>query len=236
MRRRTLPILVGLGLCLCQAVAPVSAAELNVYERMVVELIETQRLDPCRYSTKELETAKAFVPVDQRQYNAALVGVIDDAIAARAQGVCNKKSGGSGGTGTPAPPPSGGQTPAAPTAPGATAQQPGTQTPSAPGQPLPAQAPPTPKAAPTPAPAIAVGNEIALASSTTDIVPETPFPMLALAILLGVLALCTIAFGVVRFFAWEPAWAVRMRHATGEAGWRASSTWSDFTDYVRLGR
>ena len=60
--------------------------------------------------------------------------------------------------------------------------------------------------------------------------------MLALAILLGILALIALAFGTVRFFAWEPRWAVRMRHAAGEAGWRASGTFSEFADFVRLGR
>lgn len=236
MRRRTLPLLLVLGLCAGWAAAPASARTLNVYERMVEELVATQRLDPCGYKTKELETAKKFIPVDQRQYNAALIGVIDDAIAARAQGVCNKKSGQSSGGTTITPPPAPGQTPPPPPAPGTTGEQPSTQTQGTPGQPLPAKAPPTPQSEPAPAPAIAAGDAIALASQTTDVVPETPFPMLALAILLGVLALCTIAFGVVRYFAWEPAWAVRFRHAAGEAGWRASSTWSDFADYVRLGR
>ncbi len=216
--------------------APASAKELNVYQKMVVEAIETGRLDPCHYTTKDLETAKAYIPVDQRQYNAGLIGVIDDAIAARAQGVCNKKSadGSSGGTAVAPPPSTGGQTPPPPPS-GATALQ-TTQTPVPPGTALPALAPPTPKSEPAPAPAIAAGDEIALASQATDLVADTPFPMVALAILLGVLALLTLAFGVVRFFAWEPAWAVRLRHAAGEAGWRASGTWSDFTDYVRLGR
>jgi len=40
----------------------------------------------------------------------------------------------------------------------------------------------------------------------------------------------------VRWRAWEPAWADRLRHAAGEAGWRASSTWAEFTDFVRYGR
>ena len=43
-------------------------------------------------------------------------------------------------------------------------------------------------------------------------------------------------FAVARWFAWEPAWSVRFRHAAGEAGWRASSTFAEFTDFVRLGR
>ncbi len=238
MRRRTLSIVLGLGLLLAWTAAPASAAQkLNVYQRMVVELIDTGRLDPCHFTTEELKKAKAYVPVDVAQYNAAFIAAFDDAIAARAQGACNDKKPEqtSGGTTVTPPASTGGQTPPPPPSDGTTAQ-PSTQTQAAPGQPLPAQAPPTPKAEPTPAPAIAAGDQIALASQVTEVVPETPFPMLALAILLGILALCTIAFGVVRFFAWEPAWAVRLRHAAGEAGWRASSTWSDFTDYVRLGR
>jgi hypothetical protein len=233
VRRRTLSIVLVLGLLGAWTAAPASAAQkLNVYQRMVVELIDTGRLDPCHFTTEELKKAKAYVPVDVAQYNAAFIAAFDDAIAARAQGACNDKKPGqtSGGTTVTPPAASGGQTPPPPPS-GATAAQP-----AAPGQPLPAQAPPTPKAEPAAAPAIAAGDQIALASQVTEVVPETPFPMLALAVLLGVLALCTIAFGVVRFFAWEPAWAARLRHATGEAGWRASSTWSDFADYVRLGR
>lgn len=245
MTRRTLPIMLVLGLCLAVGWAgPASAArKLNVYERMVVELVETQRLDACKYTTAELKKAKAIVPLDVRQYNAALIAAFDDAIAARAQGQCNKKNQTTApSTGTQTPPATNGATPPPPPA-GQTGQtgqaadpQAQAQAQAQVGQPQQAQAPPTPKSELAPAPAIAAGDEIALASHTTQIVPDTPFPMLALAILLGVLALLTLAFGVVRFFAWEPAWAVRFRHAAGEAGWRASSTWSDFADYVRLGR
>ena len=66
--------------------------------------------------------------------------------------------------------------------------------------------------------------------------PASPVAILALAILGGLLALGALAFALVRWFAWEPDWSVRLRHAAGEAGWRASSTWAEFTDFVRLGR
>ena len=235
MTRRTLPLLLVLGLCAGWVAAPASAQkQLNVYQEMVLELLNTGRIDPCHFATKDLKTAKAYIPVDSLQYNAPLIAALDDAIAARAQGACNKKKQGSGGTPVTPPPPSGGQAPPPP--PPGTSAQPSTKTPSVPSQPLPAQAPPTPAGEPAPAPAITAGDDIALASHATDVVADTPFPMLALAILLGVLALCMLAFGVVRFFAWEPAWTLRFRHAAGEAGWRASTTWADFTDYVRLGR
>jgi hypothetical protein len=238
--RRTLSILLALGLFLTGAAAPASAKRpLNVYEKMVVELVETQRLNACHYTTAELKNAKAIVPLDVQQYNAALIAAFDDAIAARAQGACDKRKQQTTAPGTTPGPPAPGGTTTTPPPPGTIIPTPQAQAQAqaqAAGQPQVAQAPPTPQSEPDPAPAIIAGDEIALASHTTDIVPETPFPMLALAILLGVLALCTVSFGAVRWFAWEPRWAVRLRHAAGEAGWRASSTWADFTDYVRLGR
>jgi cobalamin biosynthesis Mg chelatase CobN len=235
MKRRTLPFVLVLGLLAGWAAPAATAApKLNPYQRMVVELIETQRLDACHYTTEQLKTAKAYIPVDNEQYNVALIAALDDAIAARAQGACNKKNTQQSGTAV-TPPATGGTAPPPP--PGTTpAPQGQAQAQAGAGQPQVAQAPPTPQSEPTPAPAIVAGDQIALASQTTEIVPEAPFPMLALALLLGMLALCTLAFGTVRFFAWEPRWAVRLRHAAGEAGWRASSTWADFADYVRLGR
>src|ERR1044072_408950 len=89
--RRTLPILLVAGLCLGWAAGPASAArKLTVYEQMVVDLIHNQRLDACKYTTGQLKKPKAAVPLAVQQYNAALIQAFDDAIAARAQGACNK--------------------------------------------------------------------------------------------------------------------------------------------------
>ncbi|MCA1682497.1 MAG: hypothetical protein LC685_00605 [Actinobacteria bacterium] len=150
----------------------------------------------------------------------------------RAQGACAKKKpapqgggngtsggssgasgtgGGSSGSGTPATGSTGS------TAPGAATQTPG------------------PDGIQTPAPLIS--NDAVPAAARTAREGETPpFPLLALAALLALMALGTIAWGVLRFTGWEPAWAPRARHAAAEAGWRASSTWAEFTDFVRFGR
>jgi hypothetical protein len=50
--------------------------------------------------------------------------------------------------------------------------------------------------------------------------------------LLLVLGLAALA----RWMGYDPPWLGRWRHATEEAGWRASAAWSEFTDWVRLGR
>jgi len=60
--------------------------------------------------------------------------------------------------------------------------------------------------------------------------------LLLLALLGGVLLLGLLAWAAVRWWAWEPRWLVRSRHASAEAGWRASAAWAEFTDWVRLGR
>lgn len=57
-----------------------------------------------------------------------------------------------------------------------------------------------------------------------------------LAILAVVLALASLAWVLARAYAWEPRWSLSLRHAIAEAGFRASSTWSEFADWVRLGR
>lgn len=229
MRRilSTLLALVALGIVATPAVA--GQRQLNA--RLLQEYIKNGRLDACHYTPDELKGAIDSIPEDLKQYGAPLIAAIEDAISARAQGKCNTaKRTQASPSAAPATTPPAGQTPPPPPPPasGQAVQTPGT--------PPPAQAPPTPTAAPKPVAQIAADDSIPLAAKTTAVETDAPFPLLVLAILAGLLACSGLAFAVVRWFAWEPAWAVRMRHATGEAGWRVSSTFSEFADYVRLGR
>ncbi|TMK25304.1 MAG: hypothetical protein E6G62_05745 [Actinobacteria bacterium] len=59
---------------------------------------------------------------------------------------------------------------------------------------------------------------------------------IALAALAALLALAAAAWAIARWQAYEPHWTVSLRHAMAEAGFRASATWAEFTDWVRLGR
>jgi hypothetical protein len=234
--RRTLPISLLLVMSLTWA-ASASARQLTVYDRMLVEYVEKGRLDACKYTTGELKAAKNGVPEDYQQYGAAIIAALDDAIAARAQGACDKRKQAASQAQTQLPP-AGGQTQAPPPPPGpagSSAQTPSGQT-ATPGAPAQAQEPPKPVAEATPAPAVSADDSIALAARTGVVATDEPFPVLLLAILGGLLALGALLFAVARWFAWEPAWSVRFRHAAGEAGWRASSTFSEFTDFVRFGR
>jgi hypothetical protein len=45
-----------------------------------------------------------------------------------------------------------------------------------------------------------------------------------------------LLYALAHWRAWDPAWARASRHAVGEAGARASATWAEFVDWVRIGR
>jgi predicted permease len=59
---------------------------------------------------------------------------------------------------------------------------------------------------------------------------------LALAILGALLALGALAWAVARWLALEPRWTVSLMYSLREANYRASATWAEFSDWVRLGR
>ena len=59
---------------------------------------------------------------------------------------------------------------------------------------------------------------------------------MVLVVTAGVLLLALALWGALRWSGWAPGWSPRARHATAEAGWRASLAWADFRDWVRLGR
>ena len=56
-----------------------------------------------------------------------------------------------------------------------------------------------------------------------------------LAALAALLAVGCAAWGIARLQAYEPHWTRSARHAVAEAGFRASSTWAEFSDWIRLG-
>jgi len=58
---------------------------------------------------------------------------------------------------------------------------------------------------------------------------------IVLAALGALLALGCAIWGLARRRAFEPHWLLSLRHAMAEAGFRASATWAEFADWVRLG-
>jgi hypothetical protein len=58
---------------------------------------------------------------------------------------------------------------------------------------------------------------------------------IVLAVLAAVLVLACISWALARRRAFEPHWLLSLRHSMAEAGFRASATWAEFSDWVRLG-
>src|SRR4029077_12099644 len=61
-------------------------------------------------------------------------------------------------------------------------------------------------------------------------------PLILLAVVGLLLVLTGAAWAAARWWAWEPRWLGRSRHATAEAGWRTSAALAESRDWVRLGR
>jgi hypothetical protein len=60
-----------------------------------------------------------------------------------------------------------------------------------------------------------------------------PLPLLLLASFGGLLALAAASAGIARWRGLRPRWAQAWNHSWREAGFRTSSTWAEFVDWVR---
>jgi hypothetical protein len=218
MKRTGTLIVVLLALL---ALAP--AAQANAFKDIFGAYKRTGQVDACKWSAKQLTAAKQQVPNDIEQYAPDFPNALNDAIQKRAAGGCDKQAA------APAPATStAGAPPAQPTA--TTGVPPGT-TPAAPAS---SQAPqPTPTSSPSPAIA---DRAVLAASKTRSSDAGIPAPLVALAIIGALLALAAAVYLLARWWAWEPDWLVRARHAGAEASWRASGSWAEFMDWLRLGR
>jgi hypothetical protein len=215
MKRTGTLIVVLLALL---AVAP--AAQASAFKDIFGTYKKTGRVDGCKWSAQDLADAKRQVPNDIEQYAPDFPNALNDAIQKRAAGGCAKSAAAAPATTTPAGTSSG------PTA--TTGVPPGT-TPAPGGQ--------APQPTPTPNPAPAVADKAILAASRSrESDAGVPAPLVALAVIGALMALAALLYALARWWAWEPRWLVRARHAGAEAGWRASGSWAEFMDWVRLGR
>ena len=210
MRLRALTI----ALAAVSLAAP-AAANANAFDKIFHDYQQTGKIDPCKYSQGDLQSAQSQVPNDVEAYAPDFPNALQAALEARAGGGCH-----SGGKAAPAP-----VAPAAPT-PTTAAPQP------TPG----VTTTPAPAADPAPAPAAADQAIARTAAAAHNSDAGVPAPVVALAVIGGLLALGGLLYGLAHWLAWDPRWAQRARFAMAEAGWRAGNTWSEFADWVRLGR
>ena len=200
--------------CAAALVVP-AAAHANAFDALLREYQKTGAVDGCKHTAAELAQAKAQMPKNIAQTAPGFPAQLAVAAAKRAKG-CSKSeekatstatSGAGATTGTGAT-----GTPATTTiAPNAT--------------------PTAATTAPAPAPAPAAASQTAPQSTSSH-----KGARLALIVLGALLVMLLALWAFARWWAWEPHWLVRWRHATAEAGWRASAAWAEFTDWLRLGR
>jgi len=176
-------------------------------------------LEPCTFTAAELKAAVRGIPPNIRNVVPALRAAMVEGIAAHERGDCRGVKPEEGSIGGAAP----GNTPATTTPPVTT---PPTQTAPA----APAVTTPTPTTT-APAPAAAQPTT----AGTTRERDRTPL-LIALIALGALVLLALLVWGLARARGWDPMWAARTRHSWGEAGYRTISTWSEFTDWLRLGR
>jgi cobalamin biosynthesis Mg chelatase CobN len=211
-RTRTGLLAALAALTLPLALAP--AAHADAFDRIFKEYQSTGKIDACKYSEAELKQAKDAVPNDMEAYAPEFRDILQGALEQRAGGACVTPSRPATTTTTPA---AAGGTATTPAAPGSTV------TPS-----------PTPD--PTANPSVSDEAIAKTALAANDSEAGAPAPVVALAVLGVLLALGGLLYGIAHWLAFDLPWARRLRHALSEAGWRAGHTWSEFTDWVRLGR
>jgi hypothetical protein len=218
MKRATTLLLTVLAVL---AAAPVAHA--NAFKDIFGAYRKSGKVDGCKYSATQLTQAKKQIPNDIEQYAPDFPNALDNAIEQRASGACATAAAAGSPTVTAA---------ATGTGPTATTGVPPGATPTTPA---PAGQAPQPTPSPNPAPAV-TDNAILAASKAKSSDAGMPAPLLALAVIGALMALAGLLYGLARWWAWEPRWLVRVRHAGAEAGWRASGSWAEFMDWVRLGR
>lgn len=216
-----------------------AAAHANAFDDTLKEYTQTGAVDGCKHTADELAQAKAQTPKDIGQTAAGFPAQLAVAAEKRAKG-CTKAEEQATSTATAAAP-AGTDTTGTPaatattatTAPAATA--PAVTAPTAPGA---TQAPfgTTTAPAATQPPAIAPAATTPATQAAAQPTASHRGARLALVIVAALLLMLLALWAFARWWAWEPRWFVRWRHAIAEAGWRASAAWAEFTDWLRLGR
>jgi cobalamin biosynthesis Mg chelatase CobN len=208
-----------------------AAALANAYDDTLKEYRSTGAVDGCKYTAEQLAQAKDETPANIKDVAPGYPAQLAVAAAKRAKGCTEAEEKASSASSTAGAAPAGtdtgsgagsGATTQAPAATdtGATTQPPATTT----------IAPNAPQTAATPAPAPAATQAATQSESSHR------GARLALLVLAALVVILLALWAAARWWAWEPHWLVRWRHATAEAGWRASAAWAEFTDWLRLGR
>jgi len=210
MPRRSRPtLLLALASALAVALGAAPASADQAYDKVATAYAQAGgQLGPCAFTQAQFEAAIRGIPPTIRSAVPDLRRAMVQGVAAHVRGDCKGIRPTEGATGGAALPP----------------------VTTTPAQTTPAQTTPTPT--PTTPAATAPTQPAAPGAHRRD---RTPL-LIALIAAGALAALVLTLWSLARMRGWDPAWAARMRHGWGEAGFRTTSTWAEFTDWLRLGR
>jgi hypothetical protein len=226
---RLLAVLAALAI---PVLGPSAAAAADKLPADVQSVVDDFRADgeitPCKHTVAALERTSQLAPSDIAQYSPDFPAAVEAALEARRKDDCGAAKGGeSAGAGAGAAAPAASATPGAG---GSASPAPADKaaTPAPTPQPTAAATP-----APTPVPAATAAEPTFVTVSHNEPIP------LGLWILAGLLALALLAWLVLAALGrlgWGEERLAGPRHAWAEARYRAGGVWSDFTDWLRVGR
>jgi cobalamin biosynthesis Mg chelatase CobN len=219
----------AIALTCAAALAMPAAALANAYDDTLRDYRTTGAVNGCKYTAAQLAQAKTQMPKNIKDVAPGYPAQLAVAAAKRAKG-CTKAEEKAANTTTSAAGATTGTTGTGTTAPSTTGTATATQPPA-----TTTIAPNATTTAATPAPAPAPATTAAPAPATQSTASHRG-ARLALIVVGALLAMLLALWAFARWWAWEPHWLARWRHATAEAGWRASAAWAEFTDWLRLGR
>jgi cobalamin biosynthesis Mg chelatase CobN len=220
----------AIALTCAAALAMPAAALANAYDDTLRDYRTTGAVNGCKYTAAQLAQAKTQTPKNIKDVAPGYPAQLAVAAAKRAKG-CTKAEEKAASTTTSAAGATTGTTGTGTTAPGAASTATATQPPAT----TTTIAPNATTTAATPAPAPAPATTAAPAPATQSTASHKG-ARLALIVVGALLVMLLALWAFARWWAWEPHWLARWRHATAEAGWRASAAWAEFTDWLRLGR
>lgn len=211
----------------------VGVAHADTSDDIYSDFRKTGKIDPCKYTAKELGDAKDGIGSDANQYAPEYPDALDTAIAA--SGDCKSASSGasssSGSSGGGTSSSSGRSTPAAPSTPAPATTSSAAPTPTTTAVVTPTPTTPAPAAVVQPSPAAKDGVITARAETPIDNGPEGWTWAILVAAILAAAALgwaLVNATGRIQFLA-------PLGHSMGEAGWRIGLRWAEFRDWMRFG-
>jgi hypothetical protein len=229
--RRTAVLLAALALLALLAIPALAATLPPEVQSVVDDFRNDGTITPCKHTVQALEETTKLKPADVAQVSPDFLPAVSAALEARQHDDCGAGKGGSSAAvaasrPTPTAAPSTGASPSTTAAPGASAS------PTAGASPT---ATPTVTAVPTatPVPTAAPAQAAVTTASGHDPFPVGLWILLALLALTAVLWLVALAVGRL---GWGEERLAGSRHAWAEARYRAGGVWSDFTDWLRLGR